>query len=433
MKRKILKYLLWFLAKITLWRYRPLIIAVVGSTGKSSTKEAIYYALKNNFSVARSFANLNTEIGVPLTIIQGQDARTNLGLWLRNIFHTFGLVLIKQKNYPKIWVLEMSEDHPHLISYLAQLSRPKIGVISWIGEMPVHQSFYSHPKVLQEEIQSLVKYLSQDGTAVLNYDNSLALAAKEKAQTKVITYGFNKGAEVKISDYSLIIDKDFRKIGMNLRLEYQGSYVPLKLRGVFGQAQAYALAAGVAVGLALGLNLIQITEGLRNYKVLKARTNFLSGLKNTWILEDSYNSNPDALKMALAIYHDIVIHLQQENIYSVKRRVLVIGDMRELGSESDEAHRKIAPVIIENADLLIAIGEKMKLTVEECQNLGFPKNNIYWFENSIEAGKKARELIRAGDLFLVKGSRGIHLEQVSLAIMQEPEKAREYLSFEEPT
>ena len=433
MKRKFIQYILWFLAKLILWRYQPMVIAVVGSTGKSSTKEAIYYALKNDFQVAKSTSNLNTEIGLPLTIIQGYDAKKNLFLWLANIFHTLGLIILKRKNYPKIWVLEMSEDQPHLVSYLARLCRPKIGVISWIGEIPVHAEFHQSAKALQEEIQQLVSFLPQDGTAILNYDNSLSLEAREKTKAKVITYGFNNGAEVKISDYSLTMDKDFRKIGMALRLEYQGSYVPIKLTGIFGQAQAYALAAGAAVGLALGLHLVAIAQSLENYKLLKARTTLLQGIKNTWIFDDSYNSNPDALRVTLEIYHDLVSAIKKENIYDLKRRVLALGDMRELGKYSDEAHQQAASQIIDKADILIAVGEKMKITIEECLKLGFPQENIFWFENSFDAGKKAKELIQAGDLFLVKGSRGIHLEQVTLAIMQEPEKAKDYLSFEEPT
>jgi len=433
MKRKILKYLLWFLAKLTLWRYRPLVIVVAGSTGKSSTKEAIYYALKNDFQVARATSNLNTEIGLPLTIIQGYDAKKNVFLWLINILHVFGLVIIKRRNYPKIWILEMSEDQPNLVSYLTRLCRPKIGIISWISEIPVHVEFYQSVTALQEEIQKLVSFLPQDGTAILNYDNSLSLEAKEKTKAKVITYGFNNGADVKISDYSLIMDKDLSKVGMNLRLEYQGSYVPLKLTGVFGQPQAYALAAGVTVGLALGLHLVAIAQSLENYKLLKARTAFLKGIKKTWIFEDSYNSNPDALQAALAIYHDLVSAIKKENLYPLKRRVLVLGDMRELGRYSDGAHQQAALQIIDNADLLIAVGKKMKITIEECLKLGFPQEDIYWFENSFDAAKKAKELIQAGDLFLVKGSRGIHMEQVTLAIMQEPEKAKDYLSFEEPT
>jgi len=433
MKRKIIKYILWFLAKLTLWRYKPMVIAVAGSTGKSSTKEAIYYALKNNFQVERSTSNLNTEIGLPLTIIQGDDAKKNIFLWLKNIFQTLSLVVIKRKDYPKILILEMSEDQPHLISYLAKLCRPKIGVISWIGEIPVHVEFHQSAKALQEEIQNLISFLPQDGTAILNYDNSLSLEAKERTKAKIITYGFNNNADVKISDYSLIMDKDLSKIGMTLRLEHQGSYVPLKLTGVFGQPQVYALAAGVAVGLALGLHLVTISQSLENYKLLKARTSFLQGIKNTWIFDDTYNSNPDALKVALDIYHDLILAIKKENLYFFKRRVLALGDMRELGKYSDEAHQQSASQIIENADILIAVGKKMKITVEECFKLGFSRENIYWFENSFDAGKKAQELIQAGDLFLVKGSRGIHMEQVILAIMQEPEKAHEYLSFEEPT
>ena len=433
MKRKIIKYILWFLAKLTLWRYKPMVIAVAGSTGKSSTKEAIYYALRNDFQVERSTSNLNTEIGLPLTIIQGDDAKKNIFLWLKNIFQTLSLVVIKRKDYPKILILEMSEDQPHLISYLAKLCRPKIGVISWIGEIPVHVEFHQSAKALQEEIQNLVSFLPQDGTAILNYDNSLSLEAKERTKAKIITYGFNNNADVKISDYSLIMDKDLSKIGMTLRLEYQGSYVPLKLTGVFGQPQVYALAAGVAVGLALGLHLVAISQSLENYKLLKARTSFLQGIKSTWIFEDTYNSNPDALKAALDIYHDLVLAIKKENLYPLKRRVLALGDMRELGKYSDEAHQQSASQIIGNADILIAVGKKMKITVEECLKLGFSRENIHWFENSFDAGKKAKALIQAGDLFLVKGSRGIHMEQVTLAIMQETEKAHKYLSFEEPT
>ncbi len=433
MKRKIIKYILWFLAKLTLWRYKPMVIAVAGSTGKSSTKEAIYYALKNDFQTERSTSNLNTEIGLPLTIIQGDDAKKNIFLWLKNIFYTLGLIAIKRKNYPKILILEMSEDQPHLISYLAKLCRPKIGVISWIGEIPVHAEFHQNAEALQEEIQDLVSFLPQDGAAILNYDNSLSLEAKEKTKAKIITYGFNDDADVKISDYSLMMDKDLSRIGMILRLEYQGSYVPIKLTGVFGQPQAYVIAAGAAVGLALGLHLVAIAQSLENYKLLKARTSFLQGIKNTWIFDDTYNSNPDALRAALNIYHDLILAIKKENLYFFKRRVLALGDMRELGQYSDEAHQQLVSQIIENADILIAVGRKMKITVEECLKLGFSRENIYWFENSFDAGKKAKELIQTGDLFLVKGSRGIHMEQVTLAIMKEPEKAKDYLSFEEPT
>ncbi|MFA5392308.1 MAG: UDP-N-acetylmuramoyl-tripeptide--D-alanyl-D-alanine ligase [Candidatus Paceibacterota bacterium] len=433
MKRKLLQYILKILAKLVLWRYKPIVIVVTGSTGKSSTKEAIYYALKNDFQVARSTSNFNTEIGLPLTIIQGYNAKKNIFLWLINILHTFGMVIIKRRSYPKILILEMSEDQPNLVSYLTKLCRPKIGIIPWIGEIPVHVELHQSAKALQEEIQKLVSFLPQDGTAILNCDNSLSLESREKTEAEVITFGFNNDADVKISDYSLIMDKDFRKIGMILRLEYQGSYVPLKLTGVFGQPQAYALAAGVAVGLALGLHLVAIAQSLENYKLLKARTTFLQGIKNTWIFEDTYNSNPDALRAALAIFHDLVLAIKRENSYPLKRRVLALGDMRELGKYSDEVHQQIASQIIENADIFLAVGNKMKITIEECLKLDFPQENIYWFENSLEAGKKAKELIKEGDLFLVKGSRGIHMEQVTLAIMQELEKAKDYLSFEEPT
>ncbi|NMB92290.1 MAG: hypothetical protein GYA31_01540 [Parcubacteria group bacterium] len=387
MKRKILKYLLWVLAKLTLWRYRPLIIAVAGSTGKSSTKEAIYYALKNDFKVARSISNLNTEIGLPLTIINGYDAKNNIFLWLVNIIKTLFLVIFKNKNYPQIWVLEMSEDQPGLITYLSKLCHPQIGVLSWISETPVHVEFYPNKESLQEEIQQLIVLLPSSGTAVLNYDNPLCLSSREQTKARVITYGFDNNSTVKISDYSLILNENLSQTGMKLRFEYQGSYVPFKINGVFGKAQAYALASGVAVGLALNLNLVHLVESLSEYKLLKARTHLIKGIKNTWILEDSYNSNPDALRASLDLYQDLVSGLKEEKIYPVKRRILVLGDMRELGKYSEGAHRLMAPLIKENADILITVGPKMKMVVSECLKLGFPQENIYSFESSKEAGQ----------------------------------------------
>ncbi len=417
-----------------LWRYKPLVIGVAGSTGKSSTKEAIYYALRGSFRVVRSEGNLNTEIGLPLTIIRGDDAKRNVFLWIKNILRAFLLFIIKNKNYPQVLVLEMSEDQPGLISYLTRLSRPKIGVISWIGEIPVHAVFYPRAESVYSEIQSLVRLLPSTGWAVLNADNPRVLAAKEKTKAQVITYGFSSSADVRISEYNLFVaGKDLSKTGMIIRLEYGGSYMPLKLERVFGQPQAYALAAATAVGLALGLNFVSVVQNLEKYKILKARTTLIKGVKNSWIFDDSYNSNPDALKSAIIIFQDLVNLIKKEKIFALRRRIMVLGDMRELGKYSAEAHKQISPLLKENADLLILVGQEMKITAEECKRIGVPPENIFWFANSKEAARKAKEIAKSGDLILVKGSRGVHLEEVTLNLMAEPQKASKYLCFEEPT
>ena len=431
MLRKIIQYFLWVQAKLILWRYQPLIIAVTGSTGKSSTKEAIYYALKNHYRVERSYGNLNTEIGVPITIIRGKDAKTNIFLWFYNLFHTLFLLVIKSKQYPEILILEMSEDHPGIIKYLCDLTKPKIGVISWINEIPVHAVFFEKAEDVHREIQSLVTFLPENGTAVLNSDNNLSLAVKNKVKAKVITHGF-QNADVLISDYSLFADKDIFSLGMKMRIEYKGSYVPLRIKNVFGKPQAYALSAATATALSLGLNLVAIAKGLEEYQILKARTHLIPGINNSLILDDSYNSNPDALIAALQTYEDIVDLIKREKLFNLKRRILAIGSMNELGKYTKEAHQKIAPFLVKTGDLIILVGEYTKDTLLECERLGFNKNNILWFPNSKEAAKKAQEIITDGDFVLVKGSRGIHMEEITVSIMKEPEKAEEYITFEEP-
>lgn len=431
--RKIIQYLLWFQAKLILWRYQPLVIGVTGSCGKSSTKEAIYYALKNYFSVAKSHENLNTEIGLPLTIIQGKDAKKNVFLWFYNIIHTFYLLLIKNKNYPKILILEMSEDHPGIMRYLYQLAKPKIGVISWINEIPVHASYFSNAHEVHQEIQTLVTSLSDDGTAILNSDNAIIMSIKNKIKGKIMTYGF-RNADVLISDYNLIASKnDLLSLGMTLRIEYQGSYVPLKLKSIFGKPQAYALGAAFAVGLSLGLNLVAIANSLSEYKVLKARTHLIKGINNSLILDDSYNSNPDALKEAIETYRDIITLMKKDSLFNLKRRILVIGNMNELGKYTEEAHRRIAQQLINNADLIVLIGDYTQYTLNEYQKITTNTENIIWFQTSKEAGKKLAEMIKAGDFILIKGSRGVHMEMITMSLMQEPQKAEEYLEFSCPT
>jgi UDP-N-acetylmuramoyl-tripeptide--D-alanyl-D-alanine ligase len=432
MIRKIIQYLLWLEAKLILWRYYPLIIWVSGSCGKSSTKEAIYYALKNYFLVDKSSENLNTEIGVPLTIIRGKDAKRNIYLWIYNFLHAIFLFVFKDKNYPKILILEMSEDHPGIMKYFFNLTHPKIGVISWINQIPVHAVFFNRAEEVHQEIQNLVILLPKDGIAIINTDNDLSREIINKIRAKVITHGF-KNADVLISDYSLFAEeKNIFNLGMTLRIEYQGSYIPLKLKNIFGKPQAYAISAAIAIGLALDLNLVEIAEGLGEYKVLKARTHLIPAINSALILDDSYNSNPDALKAALETYEEIINLMEKESLFNLKRRILVIGSMNELGKYTQKAHQEIAPLLIKNADLIFLVGEYTKTTLEECKKLGFKEDNIFWFKDSKEAAKTLKEIIREGDFILIKGSRGIHMEEVTLALMQEPGKAKEYLSFEEP-
>lgn len=402
MKRKFIQHTLKYLTKLILWRYKPLIIGVTGSVGKTSTKEAIYTVLKNKFKVERNVFNLNTEIGMPLTIIRGKDAKRNIFLWFYNFFHTLWLFVFKTKKYPQILVLEMSEDAPGMIKYLVDLARPKIGVITTIGDPPVHLEYYKNTNQLIEEISYLPQNLTLNDTMILNADNALVLDFKDKTVAKVLSYGFSEYSDIKVTDYKLINVDDLKNIGMNFRLEASGSFVPVRIEGVFGKAQAYALAAAAAVGLSLDMNLVEISEAMLDYKIVEGRTRFIPGIKNTWILDDSYNACPDSVRATLDILKEI----------SANRKIVVLGDMKELGVNSKEAHIEIGRNIADVAKVFIAVGEEM-VFAKEIIDSEYSDIETFWFEDGKQAKKFVKEMIKKGDLVLVKGSHSMKMEEIT--------------------
>ncbi len=402
MKRKFIQHTLKYLTKLILWRYKPLIIGVTGSVGKTSTKEAIYTILKNKFRVEKNIFNLNTEIGMPLTIIRGKDAKRNIFLWFYNFFHTLWLFVFKTKKYPQILVLEMSEDAPGMIKYLVDLARPKIGVITTIGDPPVHLEYYKNINQLIEEISYLPQNLTLNDTMILNADNALVLDFKDKTVAKVLSYGFSEYSNVKVTDYKLINIDDLKNIGMSFRLEASGSFVPVRIEGVFGKAQVYALAAAASVGLSLDMNLVEISEAMLDYKIVEGRTKFIPGIKNTWILDDSYNACPDSARATLNLLKEI----------PANRKIVVLGDMKELGVNSKQAHIEIGRNIADVAKVFIAVGEEMVFAKEIIDN-EYSDIETFWFEDSKQAKRFVKEMIKKGDLVLVKGSHSMEMENIT--------------------
>jgi len=402
MKRRFIQHILKYLTKLILWRYKPLIIGVTGSVGKTSTKEAIYTVLKKKFRVERNVFNLNTEIGMPLTIIRGKDAKRNIFLWFYNFFHTLWLFVFKTNKYPQVLVLEMSEDAPGMIKYLVDLARPKIGVITTIGNPPVHLEYYKNINQLIEEISYLPQNLTLNDSIILNADNALVVGFKDKTVAEVFSYGFSEYSDVKVTDYKLINVDNLKNIGMSFRLEASGSFVPVRIEGVFGKAQVYALAAAAAVGLSLDMNLVEISEAMLDYKIVEGRTKFISGIKNAWVLDDSYNACPDSVRVALDVLREI----------PVNRKIVVLGDMKELGINSKQAHIEIGRNIADVAKVFIAVGEEMVFAKEIIDD-EYSGIETFWFEDSKQAKKFVKEMMKKGDLVLVKGSHSMEMEKIT--------------------
>ena len=408
---KKLEVLLKLLARLTLRKYKPFVIGVTGSVGKTSAKSAIFTVLKTTVTTRMAGGNLNNELGMPLAILGDYETSGGPLFWLRVILKSFR-ALVWKSNYPKVLVLEYAADRPGDMDYLLSIVKPNVAIVTAVGNLPVHVEFYSGPEAVAKEKSKLVKSLAVDGVAVLNIDDPFVAEMKSLSKGKIMTYGFSDGANLKITNF--INRSEFgRPLGISFKLETPDNFVPVKIEEIFGKSQAYAAASAAACGLIKGINLVKISEALGQYKGEPGRCKLISGVKNTSIIDDTYNSSPLATEAALEIMRDL----------SAPRKVAVLGDMAELGKYSTYAHEEIGRQIPGTANVLITVGDKAKFIAEGAMKAGFTKKNIYSLSDAEEAKNKIQDILESRDLVLVKGSQSMRMEKIVLEIMAEPDKA----------
>lgn len=417
MLKNILQSILRELSKKILEKYKPDIIGVTGSVGKTSSKEAIACILETKFSVRRNIKNYNNEIGLPLTIIgiEKTPGRSLWG-WLRVIIKAKKLILITDKNYPEILVLEMGADKPGDISYLTNLAPCKVGVLTMISH--AHTEFFKTIKKIAQEKRIIISHLRQDGFAVLNFDSDTVMQNIGATKAEIITYGFKDGADLRVTDVNIINnDSTEWPAGLNFKVLYKGNVVPVFLPGVISRSAISAALAGLAVGTIFGVNIIEGSQALSKLEGLPGRMRLIDGIKHTLIIDDTYNSSPEAVKMAL----EALSHIE---VRQSARRYAALGDMLELGPETENTHREIGFKVAElELDFLITVGEAAKYTALAAKEAGFDENKIASFANSVEAGRFLQEKMAQGDVILVKGSQGVRMEKLVKEVMAEPLQA----------
>jgi len=419
---KFLHKILAYLAKKVIKKYNPLVIGVTGSVGKSSTKEAIYTVLKDKFNVRCSSKNYNNEVGLPLTIFGSLSPNKNIAGWLK-IFLKIGKMLLFQVNYPKILILEMAADHPGDIKYLVNIAPLKIGVITAIGL--THTEFFKNINSVAKEKQNLISNLGEKDWAILNVDDERVMAMVDKTSAQILTFGLSGKADIQATEIQLdqeLSDEGIPLIkGLTFKVHYKGSTVPAFLPKTISQAQIYSALGAIAVGLALGLNLIDIIKTLPKRKALPGRLTMIHGIRETLILDDTYNSSPQAVKLALS-------SLDKIKIAPRARKWVVLGDMLELGKLSKNAHQEIGQKIYKmNFDYLVVIGKEAKQISEGAERSGMAQARIFNFEDSLEAADFLQSKIYEGDVILIKGSQGVRLEKIVKKLMLKPEQAKKLL------
>ncbi|MBI4086477.1 UDP-N-acetylmuramoyl-tripeptide--D-alanyl-D-alanine ligase [Candidatus Kaiserbacteria bacterium] len=407
-------------ARVLLARKRPKIIAITGSVGKTSTKDAIYSVIKNSVRVRKSEKSFNSDIGVPLTVLGLPNSSSNMFGWIANLFE--GLIIaLFQKEYPDWLVLEIGVDRPGDMSAIVAWVKPDIVVLTRLPDMPVHVEYFGTPEEVVREKLQLVSALKPDGVFVYNHDDERVRDVATTLRQKVV--GFSRYS---LSDFTASADKiiyeNGRAVGIECTLTHGGEAVVMRVEGSLGIQHAYNYAAAAAVGSLIGVGLSEAATALREHVPPPGRMRLLSGLKDTLIIDDTYNSSPVALAKALQALKEVK---------GVTRKIAVLGDMLELGQFSVQAHQEAGAQVAESADILITVGVRAHSIARGALERGMVSEQIFQYDDAYVAGNELEMMLREGDVVLVKGSQSMRLERVVEEIMLNPEEAETMLVRQE--
>ena len=355
------------------WRskFNARVVGITGSVGKTSTKELVWTVLLRRFRVLRSEGNLNNEIGVPLTLLQLEPGHKRV-------------------------VLEMGMYARGEIARLCELARPAVGVVTNIG--PVHLERLGSLEAIAAAKAELVEALPPDGVAILNYDEPLVRAMADRARSRVLLYGLDSRADLWADD---IESEGLEGISfqMHYRRESMKVHVPL-----LGRHSVHTVLRAAAVGLAEGMTWDDILAGLQDRQA-QIRLVAVPGPRGSTLLDDTYNSSPASALAALNLLAELE-----------GRKIAVLGDMLELGSYEEEGHRLVGRRAMDVVELLVAVGPRGRIIGQEASSLGMNPDRVCLCEGNQAAIEFLQETIRPGDCVLVKGSRGMKMEEIVNAL-----------------
>lgn len=415
--KSVVVSVLTFEAKLLLRRAKPKIIAITGSVGKTTTKDAIYAALKDRHVVRKSEKSYNSEIGVPLTVLGLENAWSSPVGWIKNMVDGLMLALMPHE-YPEILVLEMGVDRPGDMKRFAKWIKPDVVVLTRLPDVPVHVEYFASPEAVVEEKLELVKALKPDGVFVYNNDDEAIRRALEDIRQRSIGYSRYSPTDFAATQ-DVVRYEGAMPIGMSFTLTHlHEEAVTIELDGCIGVQHTYSAAAAAAVGSLFDIELPEIAAALKHAVVAPGRMRIIPGIKNTIILDDSYNASPVAVERAL---------LTLKEVRSKTRKIAVIGDMLELGRYSIDAHKEVGRHAASCADLLITVGVRARGVAEGALANGLGEAKIFQYDEVDRAGRELQNLMQKGDVILVKGSQGIRLEKLIEEVMLEPEDAEKLL------
>ncbi|HRH25950.1 MAG TPA: UDP-N-acetylmuramoyl-tripeptide--D-alanyl-D-alanine ligase [Candidatus Paceibacterota bacterium] len=414
---------------ILLKRKKPKIIAVTGNVGKTSAKDAIYAVISTKYHARKSDKSFNSEIGVPLTILGLPNAWANPIGWLWNIIVGFKIAFFSNE-YPEIIVVEVGADHPGDIKNIGTWLTPDVTVITHIPEIPVHVEFFPDAASLAAEKIELAKALKSGGTLIVDADSIFSMSAKDvmAENQKLITYGKKSGADIQLlgskpmyAESSSGKQKTKFPIGEEARFVAgggMGTEYTLTLPGTIGTHRSFSGLAAIAVAQTFDISLVDAIKALATTTPSRGRMRLIDGIKDSVIIDDTYNSSPIAVQEALQAL---------KSVHAEGKKIVVLGDMMELGAHSPGAHYAVGEKVARAAHVLVTVGIRAREIARGALEHGMAETHIFQYEDSKKAGKFVETIIEAGDVVLIKGSQSMRMERAVLEVMDQPEQASELL------
>jgi len=351
------------------WRslHRPRVVAITGSVGKTSTKEMTAAVLRQRWETLWSRASFNNEIGLPLTLLHLNNSHQAL-------------------------VLEMGAYVPGDISALCHIAHPHIGVVTNVGVS--HLERMGTVERIWKAKSELVQALPADGVAILNWDDERVRRMAEVTPARVFSYGLTPEADLWADGVETLGLEGIRFV-----LHYGDEVIPVRLPWL-GQHSVHTALRAAAVGLAFDMDWEDIVAGLQDTGA-QLRILVVPGIRDTKIIDDTYNASPASVLAALNLLADLN-----------GRRMAILGDMLELGSYEEVGHRKVGARAAEVVDRLITVGERARWIADEALAVGMPAEHVFHVNSPEEAVEKAKACLQPGDIVLVKASRAMALERV---------------------
>ena len=349
------------ISSLFLMKFKPFVIGITGSNGKTTTKELIKSILDSNYGtnkILATQANYNNDIGLPLTIFNLNSEHSHI-------------------------VIEMGMNHPKEISYLANIAPPNFAVITNIGE--AHIENFKNREAIANEKKDILRNLKAEGTAILPKDSEFFnFLVKDLKNVKVLSFGMRKDADIscELLDHKKILIKT-PKYDLEIKSK------------LLGHNNISNILAAVTCAYQLKINPTKIKEGIENITPIPSRLELKEGKKRAAIIDDTYNANPSSFLSAIEVLNEFP-----------GKKILVIGDMAELGENSRIYHQELSRSIKETKiDITLGLG---KYTKEIITLLG--RNNS-WFRSKDDLVKHLYACMK-GSTILVKGSRSMKMEEI---------------------